>query len=190
MQLQKEKFKTTLTISALLRSQHCNLRGELSESCASTCTLSQLHVHACRPELASTEVARANQIEPLQEHVATYICLYTYINTNTCKYNFSIQIVFTESSTCFIPRLDVRRQLGICERNNKVHQQNLRLGPHTRASAASGEGHTVPERVQPRGTDNAASLVLVCRPGGLTAWTAPPTKKMLFSSCFPSNIAT
>ena len=29
----------------------------------------------------------------------------------------------------------------------KVQQQNLRLGPHTGASAASGEGHTVPKRV-------------------------------------------
>ena len=32
----------------------------VSESCARTRTLSQLHVHACRPKLASTEVARAN----------------------------------------------------------------------------------------------------------------------------------
>ena len=35
---------------------------------------------------------------------------------------------------------------------------------HTGSTVVSGEGHTVPERVGPRGVDNAASLVLVCLP--------------------------
>ena len=35
---------------------------------------------------------------------------------------------------------------------------------HTGLSVVGGEGHTVPERVGPRGTDNAANLVLACLP--------------------------
>ena len=46
-------------------------------------------------------------------HVYMPVHIYKYEHA---KYNFSIQIVFTES-TCFIPKLDVRRKIGICKRN-------------------------------------------------------------------------
>ena len=42
--------------------------------------------------------------------------------------------------------------------------RNLSLGAHTGPPEVSGEGLTVPERVGPRGADNAASLVLACLP--------------------------
>ena len=52
----KRKFQNNYQNSRTYKiTTRCNLRGELSESCACTRTLSQLHVHACRPELASTE---------------------------------------------------------------------------------------------------------------------------------------
>ena len=44
----------------------------------------------------------------------------------------------------------------------------------------SGEGHTVPERVGPRGADNATNRVLVCLPCAQvvkSAWAPPSTKK-------------
>ena len=68
--------------SQSLSSSSYFLSIQFCRSIALTHTLSQLHVHARRPELASTEVARANQLEPLQEHDTMYICLYTYINMN------------------------------------------------------------------------------------------------------------
>ena len=64
------------------------------ESCARTCTLSQLHVHACRPERQ--------------------------------KIHTSIRIVFT-ASTCFIPKLDVRSWIVICEHNSFVFKCRIQF---------------------------------------------------------------
>ena len=80
-------------------------------SIALTRTLSQLHVHACRPELASTESHCKNMT-----HVYMPVHIYKYEHA---KYKLSIRIVFTES-TSFIPKLDVRCKIGICERNNDI----------------------------------------------------------------------
>ena len=42
--------------------------------------------------------------------------------------------------------------------------QSLPLWAHTGPPGVGGEGHTVPERVGPRGADNATNHVLVCLP--------------------------
>ena len=78
---------------------------------ATTCTCMQTRASQYR------EVARENQLEPLQEYDARiYACTHTVNKNERTKYNTSIRIVFTES-TCFIPKLDIRRKIGICECN-------------------------------------------------------------------------
>ena len=47
---------------------------------------------------------------------------------------------------------------------NIYPHQSLSLRARTGLSMVDGEGHTVPERVGPRGEDNAANPVLTCRP--------------------------
>ena len=46
----------------------------------------------------------------------------------------------------------------------KKPHRSLSLGAHTGPPGVGGEGHTVPERVGPRGADNATNQVLVCLP--------------------------
>ena len=63
---------------------------------------------------------------------------------------------------------------------SKPERRSLPPGTHTGPPVVSGEGQTVPERVGPRGADNAASLVLACLPCAQAvkpAWAAPPNKK-------------